>query len=268
MRYLVTPEFNNKLTSLSQEGLSVISSITNFVRSRDKNSILVGSKEHDVRLLGKEIYTIKTNDYRVYVSFGSDQDGEYMLFLDIAVETAKSTSYRQFFAVKNPVSNFLLDPNRNQSIDPRRNMTIDPNRNMMIDPHRNMMIDPRRNMMIDPNRNMMIDPHRNMMIDPRRNMMIDPNRNMMINPRRNTYYGGPYVYTTNLQQIGFLVSSNEKVTLIFDMTARFIGFGVKTEQGNVNLFNTNNEWIGFLVTANDEVRLRFDLHNNWTGIIV
>ena len=244
MRYLVTPEFNNKLTSLSPEGLSVISSIANFVRSRDKNSILTGSKEYDVRLLGKEIYTIKNNDYRVYVSFGSDQDGEYMLFLDIAVETAKATPYRQFFAIKNPVSNFLLDPDRNQ------------------------LIDPRRNMMIDPNRNMMIDPHRNMMTDPRRNMMIDPNRNMMIDPRRNTYYGGPYVYTTNLQQIGFLISSNEQVTLIFDMTARFIGFGVKAEQGNVNLFNTNNEWIGFLVTANDEVRLRFDLRNEWIGIVV
>lgn len=268
MRYLVTPEFNNKLSSLAPEGLATISAIVKFIENNDKDSIIAGTSNFDIRSLGEEIYAIKYDNHRVYVSFGTDEKGEYLLLLDVALETTTAKPYQDFFTTKNPRSNRLLDPNSNQLIDPRRNMMVDPRRNMMIDPHRNMLIDPRRNMMIDPRRNMMIDPRRNMMIDPRRNMMIDPRRNMMIDPRRNRYYDGPHVYTTNLEQIGFVVRANESVMLIFDMSARFIEFSVKTEQGNMNIFDTDNNWIGFLVPTERKVYLKFNTNNEWIGLIV
>ena len=268
MRYIVAPEFSSKLSTLTPDGITAISAIVKYIESNTKEAILGGEAGIEVRDLGKQIYNIKYLDYRMYITFGSDEEGEYILLLDMAQETTKTASHRQYFSVKDPRSNTMLNPNSNMTIDPRRNMTIDPSRNMTIDPNRNMMIDPRRNMMIDPNRNMMIDPHRNMMIDPRRNMMIDPNRNTMIDPRRNRFYGGPYSYSTDLNQTGFLVRANEKVTLFFDMSANFIEFGVVTDQGNTNIFDINRSWVGFLVNTDKEVQLRFDTRNRWLGFIV
>ena len=268
MRYIVTPEFSRKLSSLSADGVVAIGSIVKFIEGNDKESFISGGHRIEIRDIGKEIYTIKYEEYRVYTSFGSDEEGEYLLLLDVTVETSKAASHRNYFSVNDPKSNMMLNPNSNMTIDPRRNMMVDPNRNMMIDPHRNMMIDPNRNMMIDPNRNMMIDPLRNMMIDPNRNMMIDPKRNTMIDPRRNKFYGGPYSYSTNLEQTGFLVRANEKVILFFDMAAKFVGFGVESEQGNMNIFDTNRSWIGYLVKTDSDVLLRFDTSNRWLGIVV
>ena len=268
MRYIVAPEFSSKLSTLTPEGIDAVSAIVKYIESNSKEVILSGNAEIIVRDLGKDIYNIKHSNYRMYITFGSDEEGEYILLLDITLETNVTSSHQQYFSPKNPRTNVLLNPNSNVTIDPRRNMMIDPNRNMTIDPTRNMMIDPRRNMMIDPSRNMMIDPSRNMMIDPRRNMMIDPNRNTMIDPRRNKFYGGPYSYSTDLNQNGFLVRANDNVTLFFDMSARFNEFGVVTEQGNTNIFDVNNNWVGFLVNTDNEIQLRFDTRNGWIGFIV
>jgi hypothetical protein len=138
---------------------------------------------------------------------------------------------------------------------------------MMIDPNRNMMIDPRRNMMIDPNRNMMIDPNRNMMIDPRRNMMIDPNRNPLIDPRRNTVWDGSYLYDLNGAVSGFIVRANDKVALLFDQQANFIG-PVVPAGDNYNLFDDGGRWIGFFASNGSKGSNRFDVSARWNGYVV
>jgi hypothetical protein len=268
MKFLVTPEFSEKLTSLGVDGLFPISAIVNYIKETDRDSLSGGAPGIEVRPLGNDILTIKRGTYRVYVSFASDADGEYLLLLDFALEAPQATARSGFFATKDPRKNPSIDPNRNMTIDPRRNMTIDPNRNMTIDPNRNTTIDPRRNMTIDPNRNMTIDPNRNMTIDPRRNMTIDPNRNMTIDPRRNRYYGGPYIYNVGLEQEGFVIRANEKVSLIFDTSARFTSFIVSTGSEVANVFDLSGRWIGFLVQAQNDVLLRFDTTGQWLGIIV
>ncbi|MCF6156937.1 MAG: hypothetical protein E3K36_17250 [Candidatus Brocadia sp.] len=220
MRYHVTPEFNSKLASIDPQGLVIISAIVNFIKNNDKDSLLGATAPFQVRLLGQNIYTIKSHNYRIYLSFGTDNNGDYLLFLDIAIETTKAMQYKSFFAIKNPRTNYTYDPNRNY------------------------------------------------LIDPRRNMMIDPNRNMMIDPRRNKFYGGPYVYTKDLEQIGFVVRANENVILIFDQSAHFVDFGVKAEHGNINIFSVNGSWNGFLVPTQQEVYLRFNTMNQWTGLTI
>jgi hypothetical protein len=189
MRFIVTPEFSEKVSSLSRDGISAISTIANFISETDRNSLTQGNRGIEVRSLTGDIVVINYSPYRLFASFGSDSEGEYLLLMDVSIEASQVSTIGGFFATKDPRRNQMFDPNRNMTIDPRRNMTIDPNRNMTIDPRRNMTI----------------DPNRNMTIDPRRNMTIDPNRNMTIDPRRNRYYGGPYIYNTQLKQVGFLV---------------------------------------------------------------
>ncbi len=268
MRFLVTPEFNEKISPLSADGLASISSIVNFITSTDKDSLSQGISSIEVRPLSDEIIIIKHMAYRVYASFGTDEEGEYLLLMDVSLEASQPSSQRGFFATKDPRRNMSFDPNRNMSIDPRRNMSIDPRSNMSIDPNRNMSIDPRRNMSIDPRRNMSIDPNRNMSIDPRRNMSIDPNRNMSIDPRRNRYYGGPYIYNLRLEQTGFLVHANENISLIFDTSAQFTSYIVATSNNNLNIFDLSGAWVGFLVSTDNDVLLHFDTTGQWLGIIV
>ncbi|PBB98370.1 hypothetical protein [Mesorhizobium sp. WSM3862] len=268
MRFVVTPEFTTKLTQVSPSGLRELGAVIELIETREKSDILVGSDGVRVRTLSERFITFEVGEYTVFTSLESDQQGEYLLLLDLSSEESEAGQATGFPTANDPRRNMMLDPNKNVSIDPRRNMLVDPNRNMMIDPNRNMMIDPNRNMMIDPNRNMMIDPNRNMMIDPNRNMSIDPRRNMMIDPRRNRYYGGPFVYDTKLNQEGFLVRANDEVSLIFDMSGKFAKFIVKNGSDGANVFDTKRKWVEFLIKPEAELFLRFGLNRRWLGIVV
>lgn len=268
MRFLVSPEFTQKMASIDENGISAISKIINYIKENEKAVLITDNKHFQPRPLSNDIFLFDAGDHKIYVSFGQDPEGDYVILLDLAAESNKPIQNKDFFTTKNPKTNSSINPLKNSAIDPRRNMMIDPRRNMMVDPRRNMMIDPRRNMMIDPRRNMMIDPRRNMMIDPRRNMMIDPRRNMMIDPRRNSSYGGPFLYDTNLNQVGFIVRADDKVHLIFNKDSTFEGIAVSTDQGNKNIFNKNNEYIGFWVPANKDIYNRFDLNGSWLGIAI
>ena len=260
MRFRVAPEFSEKLAQVSSDEIGTISEIVKFVEATEKDSLEAGAPGIEIRNLNDEILSIKRREYRVYASFGHDDNGEYLLLLDISLKQLRAAAKSSFLATKDPRTNRTLDPNRNMMIDPRRNMMIDPRRNMMIDPNKNMMIDPRRNMMIDPNRNMMIDPNRNMMIDPHRNKMIDP--------RRNRYYGGPFIYSTTLEQEGFVVRANDEVSLIFDLSAQYTRFFVNNGKDGANVFDVSGHWVEFLITTQHDVRLRFDTTGQWIGLVV
>ncbi len=220
MRFLVTPTFTQKLGSFSGRDLAEISFVVNVIKVVDRSSLTNRVSGLEVRFLDSSILTIKRGRFRIYASFGSDSDGEYLLLLDIGLEGAERIERTDFFAAKDPRKNPLLDPNKNMTIDPRRNMTIDPNRNMTID------------------------------------------------PRRNRFYGGPYLYGVSLEQEGFVVRADDRVTLIFDTSARFTSFIVFSESGFGNVFDLSSCWIGFLVPTQSDSILRFDTSGQWLGIIV
>jgi len=244
MRFLVTPDFNEKLALLNLDDMAAILEITKFVDGTEKDRLYEGAPGIEVRPLGDDIITIRRGEIRAYVSLSTDEEGEHLLLLDISVERSHADIGANFFATK----------------DPRTNRKINPNQNTMINPRHNMRVDPKRNFTIDPNRNFTIDP--------RRNFTIDPNRNVTIDPRRNSYYGGPYVYSTELSQEGFVVRANDKVSLIFDISAKFVKFIVENKKSGANIFNTSGRWVEFLVDTDDDVRLRFDTSGEWIGIIV
>ena len=106
------------------------------------------------------------------------------------------------------------------------------------------------------------------MYNPKVNSLINPKVNSLINPRVNTAYSGPFVYTLDLRQEGFIVKANDNVELIFSFENDFIGLCIKANDNVYVFFDEKNEWIGFLVKATEEVRLRFNLDNDWTGLIV
>ena len=220
MRFLVTPTFTQKLGSFSGRDLAEISFVVNVIKVVDRSSLTNRVSGLEVRFLDSSFLTIKRGRFRIYASFGSDSDGEYLLLLDIGLEGAERIERTDFFAAKDPRKNPLLDPNKNMTIDPRRNMTIDPNRNMTID------------------------------------------------PRRNRFYGGPYLYGVSLEQEGFVVRADDRVTLIFDTSARFTSFIVFSESGFGNVFDLSSCWIGFLVPTQSDSILRFDTSGQWLGIIV
>ena len=268
MRYFVTKEFNEKIAALNAEQLAELSLLLKRIESSDKDSLL-SKTSSNVQSLSKDIYVMKVKNSRMFFSVGEDNEGEYILLLDYSFISASYGRPDQAFAAKNPRTNMSLNPRSNMSINPRSNMSINPRSNMSINPRSNMSINPRSNMSINPRSNMSINYRSNMSINPRSNMSLNPRSNMSINPRSNVSFGGPFLYSLDLEQKGFLVRANEKVTLLFDMSSEFIGVAVRHDSGIVLLFDTDNNWTGFLVpTSQEELFLHFDTDNNWLGLVV
>lgn len=269
MRYFVTKEFNEKIKALNEEQLTELSILLKSVESSDKGKLL-SKMSYNIHSLPNDIYVMRAKNSRMYFSFGEDDDGEYMLLLDFSALSTSYSKSSQVFATKNPRTNMSLNPRSNMSINPRSNMSLNPRSNMSINPRSNMSINPRSNMSINPRSNMSINYRSNMSINPRSNMSLNPRSNMSINPRSNVSFGGPFIYSLDLEQKGFLVRANKKVTLLFDMSSEFIGVGVRHQHtGIILLFDTDNNWTGFLVPTKQEgLYLHFDTDNNWQGQVV
>lgn len=263
MRYFVTPTFSEKVTSAGAEVLASAANAMSRIEGATKDELAGAAALLETNPI---IYALRDRNFRVLFTFGSDDEGDYALLLDLIVHGSADTP--RAFPKHDPKLNMMVDPKRNMMIDPTRNMMIDPNRNMMIDPRRNMMIDPRRNMMIDPQRNMMIDVRRNMMIDPARNMGIDPKRNWQINPRQNSAWDGPLLYSLSGELAGFLVRANEKVALLFKPSGEFASSVVKAGEKNFNCFGREGNWTGFLVHNGADGYNQFDVDGRWIGFLV
>ncbi|KZK91907.1 hypothetical protein PsAD46_01435 [Pseudovibrio sp. Ad46] len=267
MKIVATPSFSEKIAAIGPNSFPYLSSAFAFLEKNDRTQL----EKHLVLLTGKEegVYVLVHHGLRIFLSFGHDKDGEYVLLADLAFSDSSQPSYlssngQAMSPTEDPRRNINIDPNRNMTIDPRRNMTIDPNRNMTIDPNRNMTIDPRRNMTIDPNRNMTIDPNRNMMIDPRRNRMLNPKANTFINPNMNSVWSGTYLYSIDGLPTGYFVRASEKVALLFNHSADFVGFSVPANS-NFNLFNPNGEWVAFFARTDQGGFNQFDTSCRWMG---
>jgi hypothetical protein len=264
MRYLVTPAFSEKVTSIGGETLAAARKAMARVEGASKEQIL--SAAQPVTDMDPAIYTLPNGNSPIFLTFGSDHEGDYALILDITVHGAAKAF--QPVPSEDPRKNPIIDPFRNMLIDPTRNMLIDPNRNMLVDPFRNMLIDPSRNMMIDPARNMMIDLRRNMTIDPARNFSLDPKRNWLINPNRNSAWAGPYLYDLKRDVAGFVIRANEKVALLFNPDGSLASSVIQAGEKNFNLFSRDGNWTGFFVHNGAQGFNRFDGQKRWDAFLV
>ena len=264
MRILITPEFKQKVTSLSPKASAALAVTLKYFEKLSKEQII---NEKSVLRLPNDIYIVRAQDARIYFFFSSDVQGEFVMLLDLT-EAQWEPVAKKFFAAKDPRLNSALNPKFNSAINPRFNSTINPRFNSTINPKINSMINPKFNSMINPKFNSTINPKFNSMINPRFNSTINPRYNSLINPRLNSTFGGPFVYSLELNQEGYLVRVNDQISLIFNMVGEFVGHIVSHDSGVSMLFNTDNNWIGYLVPTGQDPLLKFDVENNWVGIVV
>ncbi len=257
MRYLGTPTFTEKLKALASDPrtLTQVSGLLQRVEAAEKSELLSSAA---LTLLANEIYVLRSGEIRVFCSFGTDVEGEYLLLLDIA-EAGHAPS-RAFRTIKDPRTNSVYNPRTNSSINPRVNSSLNPRINTSLNPRINSSLNPRINSSLNP--------RINSSINPRINSSINPRINSSLNPRINRSFGGPFLYSLDLNQEGFLIRANDTVSLFFDGALSFTGFGVKNGIGGYTLFDSTNEWIGQLVPDKQGGFLRFDTNNDWVGIVV
>ena len=270
MRYFVTPDFSNKIKNQPPDITQSLSLLIKRIEQSDKSTLIQNGFDGNPPLLLENdflVFGIQGQDFRVYTTFGSDSEGEYLLLLDFTVQKKTPTTY-SFPTLKDPKTNSIYNPRLNSMINPKLNSMINPRLNSMINPKLNSIINPRLNSMINPKLNSMINPRLNSMINPKLNSVINPRLNSMINPRLNTAYSGPFVYSEGLDKEGYVVKANDNLELIFNLNNDFAALCVKANENVFVLFDDNNEWIGFLVKAVKDVRLRFDLNNDWSGLII
>lgn len=267
MKVLVSPDFNSKVTSLDNAAKHSLSTLVSSAETSSRDDF-IQDNSHNLSLLGGDIYNARIDSSRVYFTLGEDEQGDYLLLLDVsAIQSTPTTSGNSFFTTNNPRSNSSLNPRLNSSINPRLNSAINPRLNSAINPRLNSAINPKLNSAINPRLNSAINPRLNSAINPRLNSAINPRLNSSLNPRLNRSYGGPYLYDTNLNQEAYIVGANN-VELLFDLKGEFIRILVMANDNVKVEFDTNNDWIGFYVKANDNVWLRYSNDNDWVGLLV
>jgi hypothetical protein len=266
MRYLVAPEFSGKLVALSPADIERVGAFLYAVQASDKTQLLE-SKGNQISLLGDSIYVSKLDQLRLYFTIGRDDEGDYILLLDGTSEQPISTS-RGLFAVKNPLTNSALNPTSNPSINPTSNAVLNPKWNVSINPKWTAALNPNWTPSLNPKWNASLNPRWSASINPAWNASLNPKWNASINPRMNVALGGPYLYTKELRQKGYLVRANSEVELTFDLAGENVGHLVRANETVRLQFDTDNEWQAYIVRANEDVAIQYDLEGEWIGLVI
>jgi hypothetical protein len=234
MRFLVSPEFSAKLAALSASDIQHVANFLEAVGVADEDQLLEG-KTFPVSLLEEGVYVSRLGKSRIYFTFGTETEGEYVLLLDATTEQPTMAS-QQLFATRNPRTNSSLNPKLNSSINPQFNASLNPKSNASI--------------------------------NPQFNASLNPKFNASINPRMNRAFGGPYCYSTDLAQEAYIVRANDNIELVFNLLGEHVGQLVRVNEQIKVQFTANNDWVGYFVRANEYVLLRFSVDGNWIGLVV
>jgi len=268
MKVLVSPEFNTKVPTLNKEAISSLSALISSAEQYDKNDFILNNSA-SMSLLDGDIYSAKINSSRLYFTIGTDEQGDYLLLLDIAaLQTSPSARSNSFFTTNNPKTNSAFNPKLNSAINPKLNSAINPKLNSAINPKLNSAINPKLNSAINPKLNSAINPKLNSAINPKLNSAINPKLNSSLNPRLNRSYGGPYLYDNSLNQNAYSVRANSKVEILFNSGGDIYRFLVVASDRVKVEFDTENTWTGYYVKANEKVWLKYSLDNEWLGLLV
>ena len=262
-----TPEFTRKVVDLPEEYRREVKRAIDFISSSSKDELLNARLHFQTKCIAENLYQIRLRDIRIFFSFGGTSEND-LLLLDLNTHSATPSATKAFFAVNDPRTNSSLNPKFNSSLNPKFNSSLNPRYNSSINPRYNSSINPRYNSSINPRYNSSINPRYNSSINPRYNSSINPRYNSSINPRSNRSFGGPFIYSIDLIQQGFLVRANDSVSLKFDLAGEFAGTLIKANDKVLAEFDTDQNWVGFCVQANDLVQLKFDEESEWNGLVV
>jgi len=262
-----TPEFTKKVVALPEQFRREVKRFIDFISSSRKDELLKSQMHFQTERLAENLYQIRLRDMRIFFSFGGTNE-EGLLLLDLNTHSATPSAQKTFFAVNDPRVNSAFNPKYNSSINPNYNSSINPRFNSSINPRFNSSINPQFNSSINPHFNSSINPQFNSSINPRFNSSINPRFNSSINPRYNASFGGPFVYSPDLDQQGFLVRANDSVSLKFDEAGEFAGTLIKANDQVMVEFDKDQKWMGYFVQANELVQLRFNAEGEWSGLVV
>ncbi|PSL94850.1 hypothetical protein [Pseudomonas sp. R9.37] len=268
MKVLVSPDFSQKLATLSKDALGKLSAFVSEAENTDMTAF-ISSENYNIAILEEDVYSAKfdTDAGRIFFTIGTDWGDEFLLLLDVASmsQPAKATT---FFASNNPRTNNAYNPKLNPTINPRLNSLINPKTNSSINPKLNSTLNPKLNSAINPKLNSALNYKLNSAINPRLNSAINPRLNSSLNPRINKSYGGPYLYDVELRQLAYVVRVSDKVDILFEAAGDFCGLIISASDNVKIEFDKENSWAGFYVKANEKVWLRFSLNNEWEGLLV
>jgi hypothetical protein len=264
MRLLASPELSGKLSALTPEDVQRVSRFIERVKVSDTQALM---KDVEAAFLAANVYVAKLGQTRVYFTIGNDSDGEYVLLLDASIEQDRP-HFGDYFTSKNPTTNAALNPRLNNQLNPAWNHGINPAWNHNINPAWNHSINPAWNHNINPAWNHSINPAWNHNINPAWNHSINPAWNHSINPAWNRAFGGPYIYSKNLEKEGYLVRASDEVEILFDIEGAHVGELIKANDQVRLQFGASSEWNGFVVRANNDVSLLFTTEASWEGQII
>ncbi|WP_085025312.1 hypothetical protein [Ensifer aridi] len=260
MRYIVTPEFSSKVVS-THESLPSVGSFIKLVAESSKEEIV--SDRHTNIVVEGVLYTYQLDGTKIFFSFGTDDDGEYLLAADVVVLGSPSAD------IRTPNRDRTGNPNLNQSINPRYNTELNPRYNTRVNPLYNTLLNPKYNTQLNPRYNTSINYRYNTSINPKYNTSLDPRRNYSINPLRNKALSGPFSYDLASKNDGFIVKANENVSLIFSTAAELTKTAVQIRStGGCNVFDLNQNWIEYWVPHPLNGHLRFTPQNDWIGFVI
>ena len=272
MKVLSTPQFTNRVAESNDAVRETLRQLLNRLDSINYEELL-SAPSLQLTPLGNDVFVIADSNLRIFCTFAEDDEGRYLVLLDLserntALEAAKLNVVVPRMSI-NPRRNPAINPRLNPAINPRLNPDVNPGLNPNINPRLNPKINPRLNPNINPRLNPNINPQLNPNINPKLNPSINPRLNPNINPRLSNF-DGPYVYTLDLEPVGFVLIADDDVMLRFDFQNEAVGLYVAGDEDTYATFNMENEWIGFLVLAEDEPKLflSFDSNNEWDGVIV
>jgi hypothetical protein len=273
MRVVAAPDFPSKLGTLIPEQLGHLgSAMHTFGAAADQAALLGRLGPMVMGLAGDNLYATRLgNNGRLIFSFGQDQEGPYVLLLDVIAlvdEKGRAPAVPVQIGLRNPKTNPSLNPAVNRTLDPRINRTLDPRINRSIDPSINRSLDPTINRTLDPRINRSLDPRINRSLDPSINRSLDPRINRTLDPSINRAFGGPFVYDLRLQNVGFLIRANPTAFLVFDTKGSYVGYAHQANASFALRFSRDGDWIEYWVVANNDVWLRFSVGGEWKGQVV
>jgi hypothetical protein len=271
MRYLVAPDFSKKVVGSTPAVLNSVGSFLKLVEQSDRTSLVADKRVSSLYSEASDIFTCKLEEVWILFTFGSDSKGDYALMLDLILQTSPtdvaSAQRPRLFAKRDPRTDSSVNPLINGQISPRFNGQLNPQLNGQINPRFNGQINPQFNGQINPRFNGQVNPRFNGQINPRFNSALNPAFNSAINPLRNTLMGGPFLYDLELNQKGFVVKANDKVSLVFDMSAQHTQTAVAHSQGFA-VFDQNEDWTEYWVDTRKGLYLRFLSDGEWIGFVV
>ena len=268
MKTLVSQEFVAKVPLLEHQSKNTILNLIRVFELHTWEQILEGKANIKVHPIEESLYMAASEQVRLIFSLGFNHSEPYILLLDCIVKQFSHSLSSNKFAIKNPNVDSIYNPKYNTSINPKYNTSINPKYNTSINPKYNTSINPKYNTSINPKYNTSINPKYNTSINPKYNTSINPKYNTSINPNYNSSFGGPFLYNVGLIQEGYIVRVDNLVSLIFDMSSKFIGYSVLVNDQCSVIYNESSEWTEYFISTNQEVLLRFDLATQWIGIVI